>query len=87
MIDMSVRQYDSVDFRNCDGQGFVLDRRLAAFSLEHSTVESDSVPIDVQEMAGARYLTGCACERDFQVCLPLCDCAALKQNRESLFIL
>jgi hypothetical protein len=67
VIDVSVREHDGIDFRNGNWQGFVLDRRVAAFPLKHSTVEQDSMTIDVQNMAGARYFTGRTCERDFQV--------------------
>ena len=42
--------------------------------------------VDVQQVARARYLTGCTCKSDFQT-LPLSDSATLEQDGQALLVL
>ena len=75
MIDVCVREHDSIEILDRNWKGFVFLRRLTALSLKHPAVESDRMPIDVQQVTRPGNLTGRADERDLQL-LALGGCAA-----------
>jgi hypothetical protein len=86
MIDMGMRQHHTIDFGDWYRQGSVLLFGIDPLPLKHSTIEEDRPAVYTQNVTGARDLTGCTIEFNFQV-LCLGYCAALKQEYQPLVIL
>lgn len=66
VVDVRVGKNDSIDFLDRNGKCLVLLGGLVSSALEHAAIEEHSVPVDVQHVARARYLTGCTYECDLQ---------------------
>ncbi len=66
MVDVSVRQNNTVDLSDWNGKGSVFLRGIAAFPLKHSTIEKNCAAIYSQNVTGSGDLTGRAIKFNFQ---------------------
>ena len=64
VIDVRMREDDGVDLVDGTRQACVLLTRLAAPSLKHAAVEQNGLPIDSEDVTGARDLAGGTGELD-----------------------
>jgi hypothetical protein len=86
VIDVCVREHDSIEILDWNGKGSVFLGSLTAFSLKHPAVERNRVPVDVQQMTRPGDFAGRADKRNLQV-LPLGGCAARKKYRQPRIVL